>query len=84
MEFPLSHINESSKKVQVEIINAYFKPVAHGGAIALSVVFILSAQITLSQMRASSINSILWRALASAVVMDGESGDAVTSVKAVP
>ena len=60
------------------------KPVAHGGAIALSVVFILSTQITLSQMRASSIDSILWRSLASAVVMDGESGDAVTSVKAVP
>ena len=27
-----------------------FKPVAHGGAIALSVVFILSTQITLSQV----------------------------------
>lgn len=60
------------------------KPVAHGGAIALSVVFILSAQITLSQMRTCSIDSILWRSLTSAVVMDGESGDAVTSVKAVP
>ena len=71
----MSHSNESSKN---------FKPVAHGGAIALSVVFILSAQITLSQMRASSVDSILWRSLASAVVMDGESGDAVTSVKAVP
>ena len=71
----MSHSYESSKN---------FKPVAHGGAIALSVVFILSTQITLSQMRASSVNSILWRSLASAVVMDGESGDAVTSVKAVP
>ena len=76
-EVSINHhvINESSK---------IFKPVAHGGAIALSVVFILSTQITLSQMRASSINSILWCSLASAVVMDGESGDAVTSVKAVP
>ena len=61
-----------------------FKPVAHGGAIALSVVFVLSTQITLSQMRASSIDSVLWNPLTSAIVVDGESGDAVTAVKAVP
>ena len=60
-----------------------FKPVAHGGAIALSIVFVLSAQITLSQMRASSIDSILWHTLTSTVVMDGKSGDTVAAVKAV-
>ena len=80
------HSNESSKKekYRLKFKMLDFKPVAHGGAIALSVVFILSTQITLSQMRASSIDSVLWHTLTSTVVMDWKSGDAVTAVKAVP
>ena len=61
-----------------------FKPVAHGGAIALSVVFVLSTQITLSQMRTCSIDPVLWYTLTSAIVVDWKSGDAVTAVEAVP
>ena len=57
---------------------------AHGGAIALPVVLILGTQITLSQMRACAIDSVLWHALTSSIVMDGKSGNTVTTVKAVP
>ena len=71
-------------QVAVEKYMLDFKPVAHGSAITFAIMFILSTQITLSQMRTCSVDSILWYALTSSLVVDGESGNTMTAVKAIP